>query len=360
MKIPSIPLWPTQLTSAPRILTVMPPSNQTCNLVITPSNHHDPHHADLLPNHFANTVMNPTTGTEARIRDLLARRVNGQDGPTWREVTCKESGRLMQGWKNVKGTNTLFVIHRRNVPSNKTAAHIHMVADFQPQKPDPHRIRITVGVSKILVDYDIGTPTADPSTAKILINSTLSTRGARWAGFNLMNMYLNTNLKDYENLRVHTSQIPEESMQKYNLQQYVTPVGWVFFKILKGMYGLPQAGVLAHGKTTSVLAPHGYAPEKNTPGLWTHATRPIAFALVVDDFGVKYVWEEHAKHLLNILLKNYEGVHEDWGGTKFCGITLKWDYIQHTCELSMPGYIESILKRFHHPHPIKPELAPHL
>ena len=83
----------------------------------------------------------------------------------------------MQGWKNVKGTNTLFAIHRRNVPSNNTATHIRMVADFRPQKTDPHRIRITVGVSKILVDYDIGTPAADLSTAKILINSTLSTRG---------------------------------------------------------------------------------------------------------------------------------------------------------------------------------------
>ena len=25
----------------------------------------------------------------------------------------------------------------------------------------------------------------------------------------------------------------------------------------------------------------------------------------------------------------------------------------------MPGYIEAILNRFHHPHPIKPELSPH-
>ena len=65
-----------------------------------------------------------------------------------------------------------------------------------------------------MVDYDIGTPTADLSTAKILINSTLSTRGARWAGFDLMNMYLNTNLKYYENLRVHTSKIPEEFIQE--------------------------------------------------------------------------------------------------------------------------------------------------
>ena len=116
----------------------------------------------------------------------------------------------MQVWKNVKGTNTLFTIHRRNVPTNKTAAHICMVADFQPQKTDPHRIRITVGGSKISVDYDIGTLTADLSTAKSLTNSTLSTRGARWAGFDPMNTYLNTDLNNYEDLCVHTSQIPEE------------------------------------------------------------------------------------------------------------------------------------------------------
>ena len=119
------------------------------------------------------------------------------------------------------------------------------------------------------------------------------------------------------------------------------------------MYSLPQSGVLAHAKLKSVLAPHGYAPTKNTPVLWTHLTRPIVFALVVDDFGVNYVGEEHAKHLLNILLGNYEGVDEDWGGTKFCGITLKWDYIRRNCELLMPGYIEAILNRFHHSRPSK-------
>ena len=107
----------------------------------------------------------------------------------------------MQGSENVKGTNTLFAIHRRNIPTNKTSAHIRMVADFRPHKPDPHQIQITIGGIKISVDYDIRTPTSHLSTAKILINSTLSTRGARWAGFDLMNMYLNTDLNDYENLR---------------------------------------------------------------------------------------------------------------------------------------------------------------
>ena len=88
----------------------------------------------------------------------------------------------------------------------------------------------------------------------------------------------------------------------------------VFLEIRKGMYGLPQAGVLSDAKLISVLTPHGYAPTENTLGIWTHLTRPISFALVVDDFGVKYVGEEHAKHLLDILLANYGGVHEDWGG----------------------------------------------
>ena len=52
-------------------------------------------------------------------------------------------------------------------------------------------------------------------------------------------------------------------------------------------------------------------------------------------------------------------MHEDWEGKKICGIKLKWDYIRRTCELSISGYIEAILNRFHHPHPNKTELAPH-
>ena len=85
----------------------------------------------------------------------------------------------MQGYMDVKGTNTMFVIQRRNVPAHKTDAHVRMVADFRPQKPDPHRIRITIGGRKITVEYDVSTPTADLSTAKILINSILYTPNAK-------------------------------------------------------------------------------------------------------------------------------------------------------------------------------------
>jgi hypothetical protein len=44
------------------------------------------------------------------------------------------------------------------------------------------------------------------------------------------------------------------------------------------------------------LAPFGYYPAHQTPGLWLHKTRPIALSLIVDDFAVKYVGKEHAEH----------------------------------------------------------------
>ena len=49
--------------------------------------------------------------------------------------------------------------------------------------------------------------------------------------------------------------------------------------------------------------------------------------LVVDDFGVKYVGEEHVHHLVGVLAHNkqYE-ITADWKGNKYIGITLDWDY----------------------------------
>ena len=51
----------------------------------------------------------------------------------------------------------------------------------------------------------------------------------------------------------------------------------------------------------------------------------------------------------------------DWEGTIFGGITLKWNYEgERWVELSLPGYIDTILARFHHPQPKIPQDSPHL
>jgi len=95
------------------------------------------------------------------------------------------------------------------------------------------------------------------------------------------------------------------------------------------VWGLPQAGILANKLLRKRLSPHGYYECVNTPGLWRYATSPIIFSLVVDNFGIKYVGNELADHLIKCLKEKYK-LTEDWTGDLYCGITLKWNYDART------------------------------
>jgi hypothetical protein len=91
--------------------------------------------------------------------------------------------------------------------------------------------------------------------------------------------------------------------------------GHVYIEVQKGMYGLPQAGILANQLLAQRLAIHGYHQTKFTPGLWRHVTRPIQFTLVVDDVGVQYVGKEHAQHLIDALETDYTVSKDFIGGS---------------------------------------------
>ena len=114
--------------------------------------------------------------------------------------------------------------------------------------------------------------------------------------------------------------IPQEFIDLYDLTTKVKNE-YVYIEIQKGMYGLPQAGILANKLLKTRLTDHDYYEVPYTPGLFTHNTRPIWFTLVVDDFGIKYNGKEHADHLLKVLRGHYS-VEVDWNGALYCGITL--------------------------------------
>ena len=86
----------------------------------------------------------------------------------------------------------------------------------------------------------------------------------------------------------------------------------MYVEIRRGMYGLPQSGLLANKQLAKFLAKDGYYQTAHTPGLWRHTTRPIQFSLVVDDFCVEYVGKEHALHLEAALNRHFEEVATDW------------------------------------------------
>ena len=306
---------------------------------------------------YAAPVTHADTGKSMEYRDLLA-------DPTTRDVwlhsAANEFGQLAQGLPDnrVDATNTIFFIPINKVPRNKRPTYTRFVCSFRPQKLEPYRTRITVGGN--LIDYpgNLSMKVADMTTFKILVNSTLSTPGAKWLGLDVKNYYLGTPMDNYEYMFIPINQIPQEIIDHYNLHNIVHK-GKVYIEIRRGMYGLPQAGILAETQLIHFLGKYGYSPVPHTPGLWRHQWRPITFCLVVDDFGVKYVGREHADHLIQCLRNHYKEIDIDWAGKRFCGIHLNWDYINRTCNLSMPGYVDHALHKFQHPTPKKPQDSPY-
>jgi hypothetical protein len=140
------------------------------------------------------------------------------------------------------------------------------------------------------------------TTSKNLINSVISTLGAKFLVIDINKFYLNTPFLRFEYMVINFSSLPQETIDKYDLLNLAQDVK-VYIEIQKGMYGLPQAGILANRLLQRNLAKDGYRPTQHTHGLWTHDTHPISFSLVVDGFRVKYVGREHAEHLMACIKK---------------------------------------------------------
>ena len=162
-------------------------------------------------------------------------------------------------------------------------------------------------------------------------------------GIDIKDFYFNTDMPRYEYMKIPISVIPEEIIDLHNLKPLFHN-GYVYVEIRKGMYGLPQASRIANDKLVPILANAGYHQSEQIPGLFAHETRPVAFCLVVDDFGVKYVGKEHAKHLIDTLEAADYKITIDWEGKTFCGINLTWDYENGTVDLDMNGYIAKALQ----------------
>jgi hypothetical protein len=342
--IPNVPLRPRVVT--PRTLRQSTPRVPTGSQRLSPRNlsqddfceMDSAHMAIALGNnhwsqrHQANAVIHTVTGKEMEYSALMK---DPRLQPLWTRGFGNECEHLFQEIQDIPGTDTRFFIYLKNIPNDRKITYGKIVCDYKPHKKEKERVRLTVGGNRLDYSGDITTSTADITTFKILINSTLSTKDAAMMMMEIKNYYLGTPLPRFEYTKMQLSRFLEEIIQKYNLNALAID-GWVYIEIRKGMYGLKQAGLLANQLLQTRLAPFGYYPARHTPGLWLHKTRPISFTLVVNDFAVKYVGKQHAEHLRNALLQTYE-LTTDWTVTVYSGMTLKWDYGKRTCDISMPG-----------------------
>ena len=111
------------------------------------------------------------------------------------------------------------------------------------------------------------TETAGLETTKMLLNSVVSTPNAKFACFDIGNMYLNTKLPSPEYMRIQRNMIPDEVMEEYNVEQYLDSEGYAYVEITGAIYGLAQSGYLANQDLIKNLAKYDYYPSKRIPGL---------------------------------------------------------------------------------------------
>jgi hypothetical protein len=248
-------------------------------------------------------------------------------------------GRLFQGIRDIPGTNTCFFIKLTNIPKDRNITYGKIVCDYKPHKKEKimsqvnsrrrqarllQRRRDVHGGHHNIQNPDQqhpfhqGRSHDDDGHKKMLYGHSFA---AVWL---------------HENVVVTISRRNSPKVQPQHLSRWRLGVHW---------------------NQERHLAPFGYYPARHTPGLWLHKTRPISFSLVVDDFTVKYVGKQHTDHLRNALLKTYE-LKTDWTGTVYSGMTLKWDYKHRTCDISMPGYVSNVLRKFQHDAPKHPQHTP--
>jgi hypothetical protein len=116
-------------------------------------------------------------------------------------------------------------------------------------------------------------------------------------------------------MHMKISDLLPDFVKAYNLINLATNNGTIYIKIQKGMYGLPQAGILAQNLLEKCLNQHGYHQSNVTLGLWKHDRQPLLITLCVDNFGIKYIGWEHTNHLAKILQEHYK-CFIDWDGNQ--------------------------------------------
>jgi hypothetical protein len=217
----------------------------------------------LLPE-MANAVICPETGKSLKHQEVIT---TLRYKIKWMRSTANEINRLYN-------TNTIRFIRRSDIPKGRKVTYGSFAVDIKDHKEEKERTRLTVGGDQIEYPGDKPTRTADLTTAKILINSVITTLGAKFLVIDIKNFYLNTPLGRFEYMVINLSSLPQETIDKYDLIE-LSQDGKVYIEIQKGMYGLPQAGILAKELLQRNLAKDGYRPTTHTHGLWTHDTRPI-------------------------------------------------------------------------------------
>jgi hypothetical protein len=171
-----------------------------------------------------NVVIHPASGKEMQYKDIMK---HPTLGPKYKTGFENELGRLCQGIRDIQGTNTCFFVELYIIQKDRKITYRKLVCDHKPNKAETNRVRLTVGGNRLDYTGEVAISTADITTFKIIINSTLSTEDAKMMMMDIKNYYLGTPLPRYEYMHLPLSIIPDEIITKYNIGE-ISVGGWVY------------------------------------------------------------------------------------------------------------------------------------
>jgi hypothetical protein len=180
---------------------------------------------------MANAAICPEMGKSLKHQELITQL---RYKIKWMRSTANDINRLYN-------TNTIIFIRISNIPKGLKVTYGSFVVDIKEHKEEQERTRLTVVGDQIEYPGDKSTRTTGLTTAKILINSVISTLGAKFLVIDIKKVYLNTPLGRFEYMVINLSYLPQETIDKYNLMELAQD-GKVYIEIQNGMCRLPQAG----------------------------------------------------------------------------------------------------------------------
>ena len=83
----------------------------------------------------------------------------------------------------------------------------------------------------------------------------------------IFNFYPMTQLKQPKYIHINLGNIPEEIIEEYHLKAKAVNDWYIFIEGNRGMYGLPQSGLLVNKLLENSLNKHGYHQRKLGTGI---------------------------------------------------------------------------------------------
>jgi hypothetical protein len=209
------------------------------------------HHQTNHPK-WAKAINHPDTGASMEYQHLIE---SPKYKKAWTKSFSSELGRLAQGIADrEKGTNRTFFIPYNKVPldQRKDVTYGHICVDYRSQKREPNWTRLTVGGLSSRCEYFHSRHNhGQTRNQQHQIHTTGEVHVWRHKKF-----YLGTPMARYEYMRLPIKLILDEIIEAYNLRSMIHK-DHIYMEISRGMYGLPQAGILANQLLTTRLEPHG-------------------------------------------------------------------------------------------------------